>query len=206
MMGRCFAVVSLALGVSTPAFAQGFSPLPNQLSVGIGVVADRPAGQQAPTFSFSFAFVEAGDYWPYRLGLVFEAESSEISDAEPCRARDDAQLAEPPNCWDDAILAGVRFNFVRRQGRQVLPFVHLLLGAYWKGSGVSDLDFESGRFALQVGGGVDLRRTGSVHAVRLSVDYRHVFETDAGRNQLRFLTAYVLGPPETKTPHPAPGR
>jgi hypothetical protein len=132
MMGRCFAVVSLALGVSTPAFAQGFSRC--------------------------------------RISYRWASESWQIG----------------------------------RRGSK--PVVHLLLGAYWKGSGVSDRDFESGRFALQVGGGVDLRRTGSVHAVRLSVDYRQVFETDAGRNQLRFLTAYVLGPPETKTPHPAPGR
>jgi hypothetical protein len=69
------AVVSLVVIVSTPAFGQGFVPLPNQLSLGIGAVRDRQPPQSASTIALSFAFADSGnDYWPSRFGLVWEAE------------------------------------------------------------------------------------------------------------------------------------
>jgi hypothetical protein len=95
---------------------------------------------------------------------------------------------------------GVRFHFLRRGARRVLPFTNLLLGSYWKGSGIEGRAFLSQHFTLQGGGGIDLRRTGSAHGLRLSVDYRRVFATNANRNQLRFVTSYVLGPPGPRTP------
>ena len=52
------AVVSLVFLVSTPAFGQGFMPLPNQVSLGTGVVRDRQPQQSASTFVLSCAFAE----------------------------------------------------------------------------------------------------------------------------------------------------
>jgi hypothetical protein len=78
--------------------------------------------------------------------------------------------------------------------RRVIPFVNVLLRAYWRGSGVEGHESLDGQFTLQAGGGIDMRRLGSVHGLRLSVDSRHVFATPH-RHQLRFLTSDVLGPP-----------
>ena len=89
---------------------------------------------------------------------------------------------------------GTRFHFLRRSARRALPFVDWLLGSYWTGSGAEDREYQSQRLAVQAGGGIDLRRAGSVHGLRLSVDYRRVFASPANRNQLRFVTSYVLGP------------
>jgi hypothetical protein len=189
------AVVALVLFAATPGFAQGYVPVPNQLSLGIGVVRDRQSQQSASTFVFSFAFAEGGpDYWPSRFGIVWEAEIGPRSDLEPCRARG-VSSNDSPNCDDAAVLVGLRFHVVRRATHRVLPFVSLLVGSYWTGSGAEDPDFLSSDFTFQGGGGVDLRRRESAHGLRLSFDYRRVIATNANRNQLRFLTSYVLGPP-----------
>jgi hypothetical protein len=204
------AVVALVFFVSTPAFAQGYIPLPNQLSLGTGFVRDRQPQRSASTFVLSFAFADSGegtDYWPYRLGLVWEGELGARSDVEHCQARS-VSSGDSPNCDDAAMLVGLRFDVVRRAAHRVLPFVNLLLGSYWKGSGVEDREFRSEHFTFQGGGGVDLRRRESAHGLRLSLDYRRVVATNANRNQLRFLTAYVLGPSGARasTPRPrAPG-
>lgn len=190
--------VAILLAFSSPrAFAQGYFPVPNQLSLGVGVVSEE---QRAAVGTASFAFVDSGtDYWPYRLGLVWEGEIGATSDTPRCLAPSEGS-ADPPNCEDAAFSMGLRFHFLRRGTRRVLPFTNLLLGSYWKGSGIEDRDFLSQHFTLQGGGGIDLRRTGSAHGLRLSVDYRRVFATNANRNQLRFVTSYVLGPPGPRTP------
>jgi hypothetical protein len=196
VMGTALAVPAMILFSPTPVRAQMF-PLPDQLSVGLGVVGDTQPKQSASTIAFSLAFVDSGtDYWPYRLGWVLvEAEGGPRSDLGSCQARDD-RSADPPNCVDAAVLTGLRFHFFhRRSAHRVLPFVNLLVGSYWKGSGVENDEFASEHVALQAGGGIDLRRAGSAHGLRLAADYRHVFAADASRNQFRFVAAYTLSPP-----------
>jgi hypothetical protein len=196
-MGAACAVLAMMLFSPAPARAQYF--IPDQLSVGIGVVRDGQPQQNSATATFSLAYVDSGsDYWPYRLGWVMlEAELGPNSDLESCQTGD-AAPADSHDCDDAALLTGLRFHFFhRKSARRVLPFVNLLVGSYWKGSAEQDDGFDAGHAAVQAGGGIDLRRTGSVHGLRLAVDYRHVFAGDASRNQLRFMAAYTLGPPKS---------
>ena len=183
-----------------PTRAQGYFPIPNQLSLGIGVVDDQQPSHIAPTVLFSFAFADSGNqYWPYRLGLVWEGEVGSTSD-ESCQA-DVGSPGGSSNCGAAAFLMGLRVHAFRRQTRRVMPFTSLLLGSYWKGSGV-DYRLSRGpstsRFRGE--GVIDLRRAGSIHGVRLSVDYRRVFSTNTNGNQLRLVTSYLLGPPEPQPP------
>jgi len=197
VMGAAFAMTAMILVSPTPASAQYF--IPDQLSVGIGVVRDRQPQQSTATATLSLAYVDSGtDYWPYRLGWVLlEAELGPRSDLGSCQTSD-AAPADSANCDDAALLTGLRFHFFhRKSARRVLPFVSLLVGSYWKGSAEQDDGFDPGHVALQAGGGIDLRRTGSAHGLRLAVDYRRVFAGDASRNQLRFVAAYTLGPPKS---------
>jgi hypothetical protein len=191
-MRNCLAVVSLVAITSTPAYAQ-YMPFPNQLAIGAGVLKDLNSGQTSGVGTLSLAYADSGkgDYWPSRLGIVVEGELGGGSAAAPCRAVEGS--AEAPNCDDAALLAGPRFHFFRRTGKRAIPFVNLLFGSYWTGSGVEGRSALDPQFALQAGGGIDVRRAGSIHGLRLSVDYRHVFATPR-RHQLRFMTSYVLGP------------
>ena len=194
--GAAFAITAMILFSATPSIAQYF--IPDQLSVGIGVVRDSQPQQSAATATLSLAYVDSGtDYWPHRLGWVLlEAELGPRSDLGSCQTSD-AAPADSANCDDAALLTGLRLHvFHRKSARRVLPFVSLLVGSYWKGSAEQDGGFDPGHVALQAGGGIDLRRTGSVHGLRLAVDYRHVYAGDASRNQLRFVAAYTLGPPK----------
>jgi len=196
VMAAAFAITAMVLFSPTPASAQYI--IPDQLSVGIGVVRDRQPPQSTATATLSLAYVDSGtDYWPYRLGWVLlEAELGPRSDLGSCQTSD-AAPADSANCDDAALLTGLRFHFFhRKSARRVLPFVSLLVGSYWKGSAEQDDGFDPGHVALQAGGGIDLRRTGSAHGLRLAVDYRRVFAGDASRNQLRFVAAYTLGPPK----------
>ena len=214
-MPRGFAIATIVALFSTQAFAQGFVPLPNQLSVGVGVVGDRQPNQHRPTATLSLAWADSGErkgeggYHPYRLGFVIEAELGSRSDVELCQASG-SPSTDPPNCTDAALLFGLRFHLFRRRDRRVIPFVNFLFGPYWRGSGVEDRKFLSMHSTLQGGGGIDLRRTGSVHGLRLSVDYRGISTTGTSeahearfggrRRQLRFMTSYVLGPAEPRPP------
>jgi hypothetical protein len=180
---------------STAAVAQSLWPLPNQLSVGIGLVGERHPNQSGATAMLSLASADSStDFWPYRLGFVWvEAELGPRSDVGSCQTRDTGSTDS--DCDDAALLTGLRFHFFHRKSeRRVLPFINLLAGSYWKGSPEPDRDYASAHFALQAGGGVDVRRTGSAHGLRLAVDYRRVFAADAPRNQFRFVVAYTLGP------------
>ena len=130
---RYFALALLVLVVPAPTRAQGYFPIPNQVSLGIGVVDDQQPGHIAPTVLLSFAFADSGNqYWPYRLGLVWEGEVGSTSD-ESCQA-DVGSSGGSPNCGAAAFLMGLRVHAFRRQTRRVMPFTSLLLGSYWKGS------------------------------------------------------------------------
>jgi hypothetical protein len=197
-MRTCFALVTLVLFVPTLAVAQaGYYPLPNQLSLGVGIVGDRQPRQNSSIGSLSFAFADSGDnndYWPFRLGGVWEVEFGATSDLGPCQAHD-AQSGNPPHCEDAALLLGPRWYFFRRSARRVLPFADFMFGSYWKGSGVKDRDFASNHFALQAGGGIELRRMESIHGLKLCLRFRRISATDAPRTQIRFDAAYVVGCP-----------
>ena len=196
-MREFLAAASIVFLAVAPAFAQGYFPTPNQLSLGIGVVGEGSSAP-APTVAFSLAFADSGNrYWPSRFGFVWEAELGPTSHAAACQAAE--PVSDSENCWDASVFIGTRFHLFRRSGRRVLPFVDGLLGTYWEGSGSEDPMYLPASLALQGGGGLDLRRKGSIHGLRMAVDYRRVFTIGANRHQVRFLTAYVLGPGEPAT-------
>jgi hypothetical protein len=127
-MRQCFAVALLVLLVPAPSRAQGYFPIPNQLSLGIGAVHDQQPSQVAPTVVFSFAFADSGnDFWPYRAGFVWEAEVGSTSDVESCQAG--ASSGGSANCGDAAMLVGLRVHAFRRQARRLTPFGSLMLGS-----------------------------------------------------------------------------
>lgn len=160
------------LCMACPADAQ--SPVWfEDLSVGMGGVVEGP-GEPVFVAGLGMGF------------LSFEFEYGALSAAELCR-----RAAEPPdNCYDAMVAVGVRHRFHSETSR-VRPFVNLLYGTYMSGTGEEDTDFQFEYGALQIGGGVDVRRPSSRHGMRLSLDYRRVY-TEPRRDQLRFLVAYVL--------------
>lgn len=143
------------------------------ISAGMGGVIDGPGE----------SVVVAG----LGMGLLsIEVEYGALSAAERCR-----QSPEPPeNCYDSMVAVGVRHRFHSDTSR-VRPFVNLLGGTYMSGTGEEDTDFQFEYGALQVGGGVDVRRPSSRHGMRLSLSYRRVY-TEPRRDQLRFLVAYFF--------------
>ena len=181
-----FLVIAISGFLSTPALAQ--YPLPNEVSVGIGGVTDQSSSQPTAVADFGFAFVERDNLWDLALDLGF----GPTSNAAPCQ-QIDGPLAPRTNCEDGFVLVGPRFRLVRDSDRVRRPFVHVLLGAYWQGSGLKNPEFLPGNFALQAGGGIDLRRSDSIHGLRLSGDYRRVFSGEHGKDQLRFVVAYFVG-------------
>jgi len=95
-------------------------------------------------------------------------------------------------------MGGVRV--AARTNPKVVPFGQVLLGAARVSGGVtasgpatsviaaSDADTE---FALQIGGGVNLRTSGSF-GVRLGADYRRIFISDGGENEFRLVAGVVI--------------
>jgi len=87
-----------------------------------------------------------------------------------------------------------------RNNPKVVPFGQVLLGAARVSGGVtasgpavsvlalSDADT---RFALQLGGGVNLMTLANF-GVRLGVDYRRIFITDGGENEFRIGAGVVI--------------
>ena len=163
-------------------------PIPIEGSVGVGALADRSLSGWTSAVAGGFSW----DYDPKSWGvLVMEGELSGASEASPCRAAgDDA----PSSCGDGALFGGIRFRPAPHASAGVRPFGQLMLGRYWKGSGTEDEEFVSKHFAMQVGGGAEVRWGGSIHGLRMSIDYRRVFAGDRSRNQVRILCAYVIGP------------
>lgn len=170
----------------TPALAQ--YPVPTELSVGLGGVIDTDPTQTSGIFNVGLAMVLVRDQWvepAIELGL---GPTSDVS-----RCQDTGRLAPPETCLDAYVLAGPRFRPLRDSDRLWRPFVHLLVGAYWKGTGLKNPDLLPGNFALQSGGGIDIRWPESIHGLRLAGDYRRVFAGEQGRHQLQFVASYFVG-------------
>jgi hypothetical protein len=132
------------------------------------------------------------DYDKYWWAVpIVEGELGPTSEAEPCR-RSSGKV--PDTCVDAAVLFGIRLRPTPHAFSGVRPFANILLGEYWKGSGRDDEEFVSSHFAMQVGGGIELRWPRSFHGMRVSADVRHVFAGNRDRTQLRFVRTYVIGP------------
>jgi hypothetical protein len=171
-----------------PALAQAF-PIPTELSAGLGPVIDRDPRQSSVDVNLGLAFVYVRDQW---LEPAFEMGLGPTSDAAPCRDQG-GPLALPETCADVYFLAGVRFRPLRESDRVHRPFVHFLAGGYWKGTGLKEPEFQASDPAVQMGGGIDIRRPGSIHGLRVSGDYRHVFAGEQSRQQLQFVVSYFVG-------------
>jgi opacity protein-like surface antigen len=86
-------------------------------------------------------------------------------------------------------------RFVRRMDR-VTPFAQVLVGLARAGGGVDFLGVQISDavtdFAIQPGGGVDVRLTERLSA-RVGADYRRIFSEDADGSELRFTGGIVVG-------------
>jgi hypothetical protein len=133
----------------------------------------------------------------WRAAFVIEGELGATSEAAPCRG---VSGDLPENCYDGSVLAGLRFRRVPHASPGIRPFVNVMMGRYWKGSGLDDEEFISSHFAIQAGLGAEMRFPNSIQGVRVSLDYRRVFAGNGSRNQIRLLGAYVIGPRRFKTP------
>ena len=94
------------------------------------------------------------------------------------------------NHFEDAnvssFLGGARLR-LPNAGRNVLPFVQVLVGLYH--CGVCDIN----DFALQGGGGLDFRaRRGSDLRIRAQVDVRHMFDEIEDFNAVRLAVGVVF--------------
>jgi len=83
---------------------------------------------------------------------------------------------------------------------KVVPFGQVLLGAARVGGGVTasgpavsviEVSDAETRFALQIGGGVNLMTSGAF-GVRLGADYRRIFISDGGENEFRLVAGVVI--------------
>jgi opacity protein-like surface antigen len=94
-------------------------------------------------------------------------------------------------------MGGVRV--AARTHPKVIPFGQVLLGAARVSGGVTasgpvsviEATDSDTRFALQIGGGVNLMTSGNF-GVRLGVDYRRIFVSDAGENEFRVAAGVVI--------------
>jgi hypothetical protein len=194
-----FAAAFMPLLVSAPALAQYetlVAIMPTELSVGLGGVLDRNPVQSSVGINLGLArppslgFEARRDQW---IEPALEIGLGPTSDEALCQRTD--PLAPPDTCVDAYLLIGPRFRPIRASDRPYRPFVQLLIGGYWKGTGLKEPDLNPVNTALQVGGGIDIRRPESIHGLRLSGDYRHVF-ADGGRSerdQLQLLASYFVG-------------
>ena len=148
-------------------------------------VSDGPVRWKSINAGLSKVYVR--DQW---IEPAIEVGIGPTSDVALCR---EEPRPTPNTCHDGYALGGLRFRPLRESDRVLRPFVHLLLGAYWKGTGLEDPDLLPGTFAIQTGGGIDIRSPASIHGIRVSGDYRHVFDGERGRHQLQFVIAYFLG-------------
>lgn len=193
MTRLCLALVTTVLLLpGTPASGQtalcgGGVCIPNELEAGVGITADANRRSTPLVLLLGFSFIDRT--WPLDVVVEGDAGGTTSDDAE-CRLKEHSE-----NCFDASLLFGPRFRLVRgRPDRHVLPFVNTFIGTYWKGSGAPDGSMES-RFAVQLGGGIDLHRSESIQALRVTLDYRHVAgygRVPVAFNQGRFAILYVL--------------
>jgi hypothetical protein len=185
-------VLLLLLPVAT-AFAQGeaFAALiPTEFSAGLGGVIQSNPGNGSVDVNFGLSKAYVRDQW---IDPALEMGIGPWSNEPPCRD-ENLPVADAENCVDGYILFGPRFRPIPESDRLWRPFVQVLLGWYWSGTGQrGDRVFLDSNLAIQAGGGVDLRRPTSNHGLRLSADYRRVFAEEQGRHQLQFVVSYFLG-------------
>ena len=95
-------------------------------------------------------------------------------------------------------MGGVRV--AARTHPKVVPFGQVLLGAARVGGGVTasgpavsvfEVSDADTRFALQIGGGVNLMTAGNF-GVRLGLDYRRIFVSEGGENEFRVAAGVVI--------------
>jgi hypothetical protein len=139
--------------------------------------------------------VVGGLSWDYdekwRAVFIIEGEVGPTSEVESCRG----PVSETSdNCVDAAVLGGLRFRPTPHATGGRRPFADVLLGSYWKGSGVDDHEFNSRHFAIEVGTGLEIRWANSIQGVRIAVHVRRVLAGDRDRTQFRLMCAYVIGP------------
>jgi hypothetical protein len=176
-----------------PSMALGQYAIPSELSVGLGLLRDWAPSQSSPSVVGAVAWDYRETWW---TALVIEGEVGGLSEADPCQQAPD----DPPgNCFDGAVLAGLRFRRAPHASSGIKPFGSALVGGYWKGSGTEEQEYLSSHMALQLGGGLEFRWAGSIQGVRASIDYRRVFADDGDRNQIRLLCSYVIGPRRFKS-------
>ena len=183
--------VLLLLPTAT-ASAQGEAAavIPTEFSVGLGGVIQSNPSRGSFDFNFGLSKAFVRNQW---VDPAFEVGLGPWSNALPC-PNENVSVADSENCIDAYVLFGPRFRPFPQSDRLWRPFVQFLLGAYWSGSGQrGDREFLDRNFAIQAGGGVDLRRPTSNHGLRLSVDYRRVFAEELGQHQLQFVVSYFLG-------------
>jgi hypothetical protein len=192
---NAFIGVGLLCLLPSAAFAQ-YPPPPNELSLALGALRDQSLSQTdlAVVGALSWDWDEM-----WRAAFVIEGELGATSEAEPCRVRSGDS---PENCYDGQVLAGLRFRRVPHVSSGIRPFLNILLGTYWKGSGRDDQEFISSHFAVQTGLGAEMRWPNSIQGLRVSLDYRRVFAGNGARNQIRLICAYVIGPRRFKPPLP----
>jgi hypothetical protein len=180
-------IAAFLVFLPSTAFAQ-FYPIPFELSVGVGAVKDVSPSQMSSALVAQFAWDNV-DTWP--AVFVFEMELGPNSDVDRCQ---NSSGDLPWSCTDAALLAGLRFRRTPHNVSGLKPFAIALLGTYYKGSGIDEDDVLSSHFAMQFGGGVEMRFPGSIQGVRVSLDYRHAFAGERDRKQFRLVGAYVIGP------------
>lgn len=164
-------------------------PIPTELSLGAGGVIDARPGQASADVNLGLAWVYVRNGW---IEPALEMGLGPTSDVALCQ-EPEGPLARPETCMDGYVVGGLRFRPSRDSDLLRRPFLHFLLGEYWKGTGLREPDLLPGNFALQAGGGIDIRRPQSIHGLRVSGDYRRVFAGERGRHQFQFIVSYFLG-------------
>jgi hypothetical protein len=177
------------------SFAQAY-PFPTHFGFGFSVLKDQrlPAVDGSLVFDFSLANwldkdgdSRIDDGWEL---VLLRGELGPSSDVQPCQSGDPSSEVSA-DCVDKALFGGVRYRFGRHLNRRPWPFAGVLLGGYWRGSGEDDVP-SSTHFALDVGGGIEMRWRDSIQGFRISTNYRRVFGAD--RNQIQIQVLYFLAP------------
>lgn len=183
---RSFTAMMMMSLLPQTALAQ--YPIPFEASVGFGVVKDLSPSQWSPAFIGTLSWDYDKNWWAVP---ILEAGIGPISDVGACPT---PSGESSPNCLDAAVLGGLRFRPTPNIASGVRPFATVLLGTYWKGSSRDDPEYLSDHFAIQAGGGVEIRWAESIQGLRVSLDYRRVSASDRNRNQIQFACSYVIGP------------
>jgi hypothetical protein len=159
------------------------------LLVGVLFVVDRPASAQSrdpyfSTFSANYDVVYHESDATSHAGAHFDLASTFKRDVPFIGPVGEFGFNHFDGGTIASVMGGVRVR--ANTDRYVLPYVELVLGLYH--CGVCDIN----DFALQGGGGVDLRTASPNLRIRFQFDVRHVFDTVSGFNAERFSAGIVL--------------